>query len=71
MSVGRVASRQDGDAKTAALPLIAGRYRVERALGRGAAGDVLSVFDTSEGRSVALKHLTAGAGLGHNRLRRC
>ena len=41
---------------------IAGRYRVEEALGRGAAGEVLRVVDTRSGRHVALKRARARRG---------
>ena len=37
--------------------LIAGRYRVEEHLGRGGAGEVLRVVDTSTGQQLALKRL--------------
>ncbi|HEX6242911.1 MAG TPA: serine/threonine-protein kinase, partial [Polyangiales bacterium] len=50
---------RESDAEPSAL--IAGRYRVESMLGRGAAGAVLAVFDTATCRRVALKQLVAGA----------
>ena len=39
-------------------PLLAGRYQIEAALGRGAMGEVFRVRDAANGQRVALKRLT-------------
>jgi tetratricopeptide (TPR) repeat protein len=41
---------------------IAGRYRIDRLLGRGGAGEVYAVTDLVEGRVLALKRLLSHAG---------
>jgi tetratricopeptide (TPR) repeat protein len=41
--------------------LLGGRYRVENRLGKGGAGSVFRVFDTSTDKWLALKRLTPGA----------
>lgn len=53
-------SRAQGHAST--NQLIAGRYRVERALGEGGAAQVLCVTDVSRGAKLALKRLDPRAG---------
>lgn len=53
------------DAATAApTSFMGGRYRVEREIGRGAAGCVYLAFDTRLRRSVAVKELLASHGRG-------
>jgi hypothetical protein len=49
------AARSSGQAT--ARSLVDGRYRVESVLGEGAMGAVLRVYDTSQGRELALKRL--------------
>src|SRR5688572_3749579 len=44
-----------------AAALLGGRYRVDSRLGKGGAGSVFRVFDTSTDRWLALKRLTQGA----------
>ena len=50
--------------------LFAERYRIERLLGRGAAGAVWAVLDEEVGDRVALKLLTAGPDDAADRFRR-
>ncbi|HKP60309.1 MAG TPA: protein kinase [Polyangiales bacterium] len=46
---------------SAALPLVAGRYRIESKLGKGGVGEVFKVTDISRGTPLALKRLPLGA----------
>jgi tetratricopeptide (TPR) repeat protein len=62
-------------AKTAPAPksaaregLIGDRYRIERPLGRGGMGEVLSVVEESSGKAFALKRLLPGAKARHGLL---
>jgi tetratricopeptide (TPR) repeat protein len=48
-------------ANEGAAPLLGGRYRIESRLGKGGAGSVYRVFDTSTDRWLALKRLVSGA----------
>ncbi len=53
--------------------VVAGRYRVERALGAGGMGSVLAAHDLSMNRPVAIKHLLpvhAGNREAHTRFAR-
>lgn len=51
-------SGEPGEAVTRRTPsLIAGRYRVEGSIGRGAAGEIFEVTDTASGERFALKWL--------------
>ena len=44
------------------MEIVAGRYRVERVLGSGGAGEVLRVVDQSSGKRLALKRLHGNKG---------
>jgi eukaryotic-like serine/threonine-protein kinase len=57
---------------SSAAKLVAGRYRLERRIGRGGSGSVYAAHDLANGRSVALKRMRADerSGVGRQRFER-
>jgi serine/threonine-protein kinase len=59
-----VAERDPGDtdsAELAARPLLAGRYRVGRRIGKGGMGEVMAARDEQVGRDVAIKRMRSAS----------